>query len=196
MDYHIELEKHYYSVPHHLIGQVVECRVSNQLIEIYHQHKRIATHIRSFAIGKTTTDVQHMPAAHRHYQQWSPLQFKLWAENIGESTQQICENIILSQSHPECCQRIHSGFKNLSKRYGNEVLEKACHYALMKIPAPGYRSIKSILASKLYQEENITADNLLKNTVQIVHENIRGKNYYETQTKRSNDDAPTNKRKT
>lgn len=138
-----------------------------------------------------------MPAAHRHYQQWSPLQFKLWAENIGESTEQVCENIILNQSHPECCQRIHSGFKNLSKRYGKEVLERACQYALNKLTEPGYRSIKSILTSKIYQEVNSTESNTTKDTIQIVHENIRGKDYYNTETiKRSTNDAPTNKRET
>lgn len=197
LDYHIEVEKHYYSVPHHLIGQVVECRISHQLIEIYYQHKRIATHVRSHAIGQATTDIQHMPAAHRHYQQWSPLQFKQWAENIGKSTQRLCEDIIQAQTHPECCQRIHSGFKNLSKRYGNELLEKACHYALAKLPTPGYRSIKSILSTKLYQEVNDAESSKAKKTTPILHKNIRGKNYYDTTTIiRSTDDASTDKRKT
>lgn len=183
LDYHIEIDKHYYSVPYLLVGKVVESRVSGQMVEIYYQHKRIATHLYSAAIGKATTDPQHMPAAHRHYQEWSPLQFKLWGKTIGESTTIVCEKVIHHHTHPECCQRIHLGLKNLAKRYGVILLEKACQYALINIPAPSYRSIKSILETKIYQQSLLENENEQNSSPQIIyHENIRGKNYYQSKT--------------
>jgi transposase len=40
LDYHVEIAKHYYSVPHQLLRQEVEARITAATIEIFHRGKR------------------------------------------------------------------------------------------------------------------------------------------------------------
>ncbi|NMU52843.1 Mu transposase domain-containing protein, partial [Vibrio parahaemolyticus] len=41
-DYHIDYRRHYYSVPHQLVGHHVELEASNRLVQIYHQGNLVA----------------------------------------------------------------------------------------------------------------------------------------------------------
>ena len=65
IDYHIEYDKHYYSVPHHLVKLAVEVQASDNTVAIYHQGQRVASHPRSYLHGKHSTCSEHMPGAHR-----------------------------------------------------------------------------------------------------------------------------------
>ena len=47
LDYHIELGGHYYSTPYQLVGKEVEGRSTQGTVEIFHQGKRVASHVRS-----------------------------------------------------------------------------------------------------------------------------------------------------
>jgi transposase len=52
IDYHVEVDRHYYSVPYQLAGQKLEARYTAATIEIFHGGKRVASHARnSFAPG-------------------------------------------------------------------------------------------------------------------------------------------------
>ena len=61
IDYHIELEGHYYSVPYNLIKKQIECRYTPKRIECWYNGKKIATHVRSYKKGGHTTLPEHMP---------------------------------------------------------------------------------------------------------------------------------------
>jgi hypothetical protein len=89
IDYHIEIEieKHYYSVPHTLIKQKLEAHASGKLVTLYHQGIRVAVHPRSYREGAQTTLDQHMPIAHQKQQQWTRQRFERWASNFGKSTE-------------------------------------------------------------------------------------------------------------
>jgi len=71
IDYHIEADHHYYSVPYQLVGKVVYVRSSATTIEAFYSSKRVASHLRSFKRGQFTTDPAHMPESHRRYAQWT-----------------------------------------------------------------------------------------------------------------------------
>ncbi len=43
IDYHVEVEGHRYSVPHALVGQVLEARITPGAIEILHRGQRLAS---------------------------------------------------------------------------------------------------------------------------------------------------------
>ena len=85
IDYHVEFEGHYDSVPHRLVGQVVELRITAKLVEAFCANQRVAGHIRSARRGQHTTVAEHMPASHRAHLQWTPAKLIDWGRRIGVS---------------------------------------------------------------------------------------------------------------
>ncbi len=73
IDYHIELrsERHYYSVPYRLVGEVVDLRCSAGTVEVFSRGRRVASHLRCFTPGYST-DAAHMPESHRRHAEWTP----------------------------------------------------------------------------------------------------------------------------
>jgi transposase len=173
IDYHVSFEKHYYSVPYTLIGKEVDIRVTEKTVEIYYQRKRRASHRRSPAQGRYSTQNEHMPPAHQKYSDWSPERFLRWAEEIGPDTTRLIAAVLESRRHPQQAYRSCLGILGLGKRYPNARLEAACHRAL----SAGIRSYKGI--------RNILENNLDKLAVDQPpgaplpsHANIRGETYY------------------
>ncbi len=179
IDYHVEFEQHYYSVPYTLIHQEVFLRVSEYTLEVFFKHARVASHRRAVphAPGQHTTLSEHMPIGHREYQDWSPERFTHWAQTIGPNTTAIVQALLVSRRHPQQAYRSCLGLLGLAKRYSQERLENACARAL---PAGlcSYKGVKNILDAKLDRalpEEpaaQVPADH-------ADHENIRGQAYYQ-----------------
>lgn len=172
IDYHVVVEKTYYSVPYTLIGQTVDIRYTGSLIEIYHQGKRVASHMQINKPGAFVTEDIHMPHQHRQYLQWTPERIKRWGEKIGPSTKELMDRIMEHRDHPEHGFRNCLGIIRLSKTYSPERTEQACARAL-DMGAYNYRSIKSILERNL---ENLPPGEQ-KNIIRL-HANIRGNEYY------------------
>jgi transposase len=101
VDYHIEVDRHYYSVPYSLIKQLVRVRLTANTVECFHHGQRIASHIRSDQRGKSTTLTEHMPFAHQKYSEWNAERFLNWAMNIGPSTHNIIQTLLNNKAHPE-----------------------------------------------------------------------------------------------
>jgi transposase len=175
LDYHVEVDKHYYSVPHALVKRKLEAHISGQLVTIYHQGQIVATHPRSHRIGSHTTDETHMPKAHQKHQQWTPQRFEKWAQEIGDSTAQLVRQYLQQKKHPEQSYRLCLGLLNLAKKYTSKRLEAACTRGL----ATGVirlKALKSMLEKGLEQQPlPQTQPDLLSD---IEHDNIRGNHYY------------------
>jgi transposase len=173
IDYHVEFEHHYYSVPHTLIHEEVYVRATEGTIEIFFNNQRIASHRRSNALGRHTTLSEHMPPAHQKYQEWSPDRFTRWAQTIGPHTTQLVQALLTSRKHPQQAYRSCLGLLRLASRYGEERLEAACCRAL---PAGihSYKGVKNILDAKLDQVEPEEPAPVVPPS----HENIRGQTYY------------------
>jgi transposase len=75
-DYHIEIEKRYYPVPHQLLREKVWSRITARTIEVFHRGKRVGAHVRSSSNRKHTTVREHMPSSHRRYADWTPERLK------------------------------------------------------------------------------------------------------------------------
>jgi hypothetical protein len=116
IDYHVEADHHYYSVPYQLIGKVVDVRSSASTIEVFYSSKRVASHLRSFKRGQFTTDPAHMPESHRRYAQWTPSRIIAWAARTGPSTAKLVESILASRPHPEQGFRSALGIIRLARR--------------------------------------------------------------------------------
>src|SRR3954451_18102463 len=101
LDYHIEVEGFFYSVPFGLIGQQVEVRVTQRTIEAFHKGGRVAAHARRYAGRAHDTQAEHMPSSHRRYAAWSPERFRSWAASIGPNTEGLIAAILSARRHPE-----------------------------------------------------------------------------------------------
>jgi transposase len=177
IDYHVEVEKHYYSVPYQLIRQQLDARLTASVVEILHQGKRVASHPRSFIEHKHTTVLEHMPQGHREYAEWTPVRLVQWAGESGESTRAVVEKILASHRHPEQGYRSCLGIMRLGKKYGKDRLEAACRRVL-NIPSPRYQHIESILKLGLDQKPLESEQPVLP---AFTHEFVRGAEYYQTQ---------------
>lgn len=173
IDYHVEFEKHYYSVPHRLIGEKVFVRATERTVEVFHKRRRVASHPRSRARGRHTTQAEHMPANHRHYAEWSPDRFLRWAEEIGPQTRALIETALASRRHPQQAYRTCLGILGLAKRFTKERLEAASGRALAS-GIRSYRGIKNILDTGLDQVPLEEPASLSLDP----HANIRGSSYY------------------
>lgn len=101
IDYHLEYDKHYYSVPHHLVKLAVEVQASSRTVAIYHQGQHVASHPRSHRQGAHSTCTEHMPQAHRAMREWSPERFLRWANDIGRETGQVVQHLLQEKRHQE-----------------------------------------------------------------------------------------------
>jgi transposase len=178
IDYHVELERHYYSVPYRLIRQEVELRYSATTLEIFHLGQRVATHRRSRQAGYHTTDSSHRPPAHRRYLEWTPSRLIHWAEKIGPQTAQVVAHILDSRRYPEQGYRSCLGLLRLAGRFGEERLEAACHRAV-RLQASSYKSVQSILQTGLDRQALPEEPESLP----LEHPNIRGAEYFQPKEK-------------
>lgn len=176
IDYHVQFDAHYYSVPYPLVRQRVDIRATRTVIEIFHRGRRVASHLRSIRRGGFTTDPAHRPDSHRRYAEWSPSRLIRWAEKIGPETQALVTAILERKPHPEQGFRSCLGILRLATRYSPERLEHAAARA-RAIGALRYRSVQSILKSNLDRQPVLVADP----PPCPGHDNIRGAAYYDPQ---------------
>lgn len=174
IDYHIEVDRHYYSVPYRWVGKQVEVRLTANTVEAFHRGQRIASHVRSAARGRHTTIAEHMPTRHREYAEWTPTRLIQWAEKTGPATARLIGEIMANRPHPQQGFRSCLGIMRLGKSFGAERLEAACTRALT-LGATSYRSLESILRQGLDRQIPARPDS----TPRIVHENVRGSDYYQ-----------------
>jgi transposase len=173
LDYHVEIEKHYYSVPHHLLREKVWARITARTIEVFCRGIRVAAHARSSSNRGHTTVREHMPSSHRRYADWTPERLRQQADEIGRHTSALVDIILRERTHPEQGFRACVGILRLAKGYGRERVEAACGRAL-EIGARSYSSVNSILKNNLDRRRPDTpADGPA-----ITHDNIRGPNYF------------------
>ena len=181
IDYHIEIGRHYYSVPYSLVHRKVEARYTAMIVEIFHGGQRVATHARSYKVGGFTTIHAHRPKSHQRYLEWTPQRLVHWASTVGPSTAALVDKILQSRPHPEQGFRSCLGVLRLGKSYGHDRLEAAASRALT-LDACSYKSVKSILHTGLDRQPSLE---LPPDRPPIHHANIRGTDYFNTQEKPS-----------
>ncbi len=181
IDYHIEVDGHYYSVPFQFARQQVDVRLTSNTLEVYQQGKRIASHRRLPDLlqhrGRHSTLSEHMPKAHQQNLEWTPGRLINWAEKTGEYTAKVVEEILTSRPHPQQGYRSCMGIIRLTKSYGSDRLEAACKRACY-FRAFSYKSIESILKNNL-DREPLPDETKERTTTVHTHVNIRGASYYQ-----------------
>jgi len=176
IDYHVEIERHYYSVPHSLIHKRMDARRTTTIIEICFKGRRVAAHRRSYVVGGYTTIKEHMPKAHQQHLEWTPSRIIRWAEKTGPRTGLLIQTLIESKPHPEQGYRASLGILRLEKRYTTERLEAACDRALA-IDSISYRAVNSILKTGMDRLPD-PSDSEPQLDLPVDHANVRGPDYY------------------
>ena len=175
IDYHVQIDKRYYSVPHQLVGVRLDARITDKAIEVFHKGKRVATHVRSHK-ERFSTHNNHMPEAHQAQSNWSMQRFINWASNdFGPSTVQVVEHQFSTRHHPEQAYRACLGLLHLGRSYEPDRVEAACQRALQN-QSPNYHSIASILKRSL--DKTPLPEDEDDQLELPLHDNVRGKRYY------------------
>lgn len=173
LDYHVEIDRHYYSVPHQLLKAQVWARITGRTVGVFHADQRVAAHVRTSGNRKHSTILEHMPPNHRAYADWTPERLIAWAGKTGPNTAALIEVILRGRKHPVQGFRACLGILRLGKLYQRAELEEAAGYAL-DIGAHSYSSLQSILKNKRYRRPpEKSADGPA-----ITHPNIRGSQYF------------------
>ena len=176
LDYHVEVAKHYYSVPHALARQKLWARITDRTIEVFHKERRVAAHMRGPANRRHTTVDEHMPSAHRRHASWSLERIRRDATANGPNTEILVELILANRPHPEQGFRSCIGILRLAKSHGEARLEAACERAL-EIGALSYSSLASILKNNLDRRKPAKPSE--PTTPAVEHGNIRGPQYFQ-----------------
>jgi transposase len=175
IDYHVEVERHYYSVPYALVHQEVEVHLTGETLEVLHRGVRVAAHVRSYEPGTATTLTEHMPKAHQKYVGRTPSRLIEEGQLIGPHTGQLVEAVLAAKRHPEMGFRSCLGILGLAKDYPAERMEAAARRAL-KARAYSVRSMESILRNQL--DRLPLPDGPAVASV-VDHDNIRGADYFD-----------------
>ncbi len=175
IDYHVELNKCFYSVPFRYLKEKVEIRYSTTHVEIYHKSKLIATHPRLYRPNSTSTLKEHMPLNHQYqHEKMNPQRLKNWAASVGGNAGIFVQKRLETAEYPTNAYRGIIAILSLEKMYGKIALNLALGYA-SSINTTSVKSIRSILDKKLYLQ---AVNNHTVKPSTPTHENIRGSEYY------------------
>jgi transposase len=175
IDYHVQVDGSFYSVPYTLAQKPVEVRTTPTTVEIFHRGARVASHVRARKPYTAVTENEHRPKAHQAHLQWPPSRLIDWAQKTGRFSAQLFQQILERYPHPEMGYRSCLGLLRLGEKYGPKRLESACERALTT-GATTYKSVKSILVHAL-DSQPLPAPS--EPPGPSGHDNIRGAGYYE-----------------
>lgn len=185
IDYHFTYDDRHYSVPCELINAKVDVRATATVIEVWRDRQRLTSHERSYeAKGTAVTKPEHRPQSHRAWGEWPPERLVGWARTKGAKTGEVATAILERGPHPESGRRACLGLMRMGDKYGDERLEAACARALV-IGNPKLRSVEAILKSGL--EKVALAEEV--ESKPVVHENIRGGDYFDREEAMSRDEG-------
>ena len=147
-NYHIEVDEHFYSVPHEYIKREVDVRITRNVVEVFFEGIRICSHVRLYdRKDRYSTQDAHMPPNHQQYVQWNGDRFRRWAVKIGPQTASVVEAILTGYKVEQQGYRACMALLKLSDQYTSQRLEAACAKALSYTPRPNYKAVQTILKS-------------------------------------------------
>jgi transposase len=175
IDYHVEVDHNFYSVPYQLVHERVEARGTVATVEVFFRGRRIAAHARVTGRGRYATQVAHMPQSHRAHAEWTPSRLIGWAEKTGPITGRFVAGLLERHPHPEQGYRACLGLMRLGREYGADRLEAACARA-EHLSSYRYRTVDHILR---HSQDRLPLEPAAPARPALVHENLRGAPYYE-----------------
>lgn len=145
-DYLISDGKNKYSVPFDLIGEKVQIRLTKNIVEIFFNGGRVASHNRLSNPQRHPIVIQsHMPEEHRKYLNYNEDNFVEWGNSVGEKTSEVVRYFLTSGKASEQGYKPCISLMKLSERYGKSKLENACERMLAVSSTPTIRNISTFL---------------------------------------------------
>ncbi len=175
IDYHVELEGSFYSVPYQLAGERVSAIYTADSVELFHHNRRIALHVRLYQRGAYSTKEEHMASAHRIYGTWSPSRLISWGGSFGCYTQKLIEGILAAKPHPEMGFRSCMGILTMAKHHTDSQAIELTSKKMIELKLCKVAHFKEILKTKSYMDP-------AGNTIPLFppdHKNLRGKHFYQ-----------------
>jgi transposase len=169
LDYHVEVERHYYSVPYRLIGKTVDLRITIRMIEVYHRGKAVALHQRNASPRRFITDPNHRPARHQAVIELNHDRLLERAEAIGPATATVLREQIHRRTHPDEALRASLGILRLAHDYSAVALEQACTRAI-ELRTYSYRAVRALI--------NAPSTPPPEPSPIPAHDNVRGARYF------------------
>lgn len=152
-DIHVKVGRALYSVPWRLIGQRVEARSTATTIQLIHDGKVVATHLRAERGRRTNND--HYPPEKIAFHLRTPTWCRTTATGVGPACTRVIEELMVDNALFRL--RAAQGILGLRDTYGADRLETACATAL-SAGDPSYRTIKGILKLHTATTEHPQAD--------------------------------------
>lgn len=194
IDYHVEFDGRYYSVPFKLRQQPIEVRATPSTIECFHGGVRVASHRRSYAHpGTPVTNPEHRPREHADYGEWSPERMTDWAGKFGPHVAEVARRTMARYPQPEMGFRPVLGLIRVAEKHGAAAMDAACQRALSVAgkSAPHRRHIEGILKRGIERAAPANAPTAPRAVDE--HEHVRGAGYYDTEndndTRRNDSEA-------
>ena len=175
IDYHVEVDHNWYSVPYQLIHEKVEARATPAAVEVFFKGRRVASHARRTGRNQYATDPAHMPRSHRAHAEWTPSRLIDWAEHTGPATGRLVAGMLERRPHPEQGYRACLGLMRLGRVHGMDRLDAACARA-ERLRSYRFRTVEHILTN---QQDRLPLDEPAPARPALTHENLRGAAYYE-----------------
>ena len=173
IDYHVDVEHHFYSVPYQLVGEELWARYTALTVEVFHKTQRVSSHLRSYERGRHTTSPEHLPPRHRKHGEWTPERLVRWAGQSGANIAALFDRILRARRHPEHGYRSCLGIMRLEKKYGAERVDAACARVLA-VGGLSYKHVDSVLRNGL---DRVVVTAATEEPLPD-HENVRGPDYY------------------
>jgi transposase len=174
IDYQVDVEDHFYSVPFRLIHERLDIRLTATTFEAFHNGERVAAHVRSYVPGGRTTLKEHMPPSHQKHLEWTPSRIINWGATIGPSTAHLVKKIMDDRPYPEHGYRACMGVLHLAKHYPNVRVEAASLRAV-QYNTCSFKSFRNILLKGL---DRLDVQGPKDSNIASVHGNIRGPKYF------------------
>ena len=169
LDYHIEHERRYYSVPYRLIGKSVDVRITAHTIEVFYRGQAVARHLKTSAARRFITEPGHRPERHRAVIEMSHERLLERAEAIGPATATLLREQTARRVHPEEALRACLGILRLAHDFSAAALEDACKRAL-ELKTYSYRAVRTLIITPAMPAATSTST--------PTHDNVRGAGYF------------------
>jgi transposase len=187
-DYHVDVLRHWYSVPFELIGQEVEVRLTANMVEVYRNGLRVASHLRDDTPYQSTTDPRHRPPNHQAMFDGTRDRLMQWAREVGESTTELMQRLLDPAHNFAHSPRRRSGhgLRKLEEKYERARIEEACRRVLAH-ERVSYKSVERIL--RLGLDQAPTPEGSPPSAPPIEHDQVRGADYFAGDDDEENKDA-------
>ena len=171
MDYHVQYNGRFYSIPYQYAGKLLDLRATVNVIEVFCDRERIASHLCGHhSHARYTTLPEHMPSNHRAMADWTPVRFEAWARKFGTDTQEYIRFLMSKREHPEQAFKTCAGILRIGESMSATDMEAVCRVALEQ----NVYSYKYF--SMLLKRMNTMRDK--KPSPPIQHGNLRGGGYF------------------